>query len=306
VSACSVATHDLRRFDLHLRDLRHMEARAAGDLADWLVHLDLEGKRPRTLYEYSRKVAPLLRAFPHKTLPEFTHGDVNEALRSIPPRSRYISRSIYNGWFTWAYLDERISKNPLDKVPKMRQPARRPKDIFSDAEIALLESLPSPDGPLFTILFGTGLRKGEARRLRRDQIDLGRARLAVYDGKGGKDRLVPLSPSVLAAISDLDLLERLIGTDYLWYTLRGPHRYRQTPMADSTFDRWYRRALEQARLERYLNPHQTRHTFGHLLRERGFDLEERQLLMGHEAVTTTQRYYGRLTIEDVAEKVARS
>ena len=298
------ATLETAMVERVLRDLRHMEARAAGDLADWLVHLDLEGKRERTLYEYSRKVAPLLRAFPDKHLAEITHTDINEALHAIPQRSRYISRSIYNSWFEWAFLDERIEKNPMVKVPKMRQPSRRPKDIFSEAEIALLESLPSPDGSLFTILFNTGLRKGEARRLRRDHIDLGRARLAVYDGKGGKDRLVPLSPTVLAAVSDLDLLERLDRTDYLWYTLRGPYRYRRTPMADSTFDRWYRRALDASGVDRYLNPHQTRHTFGHLLRERGFDLEERQLLMGHEAVTTTQRYYGRLTIEDVAAKVA--
>lgn len=297
------ATLETAMVERVLRDLRHMEARAAGDLADWLVHLDLEGKRNRTLYEYSRKVAPLLRAFPDKTLAEITHTDINQVLHAIPQRSRYISRSIYNSWFEWAFLDERIERNPMVKVPKMRQPSRRPKDIFSEPEIALLEGLPSPDGSLFTILFNTGLRKGEARRLRRDHIDLGRARLAVYDGKGGKDRLVPLAPTVLAAVSDLDLLERLDRTDYLWYTMRGPYRYRRTPMADSTFDRWYRRCIDLAEV-RYLNPHQTRHTFGHLLRERGFDLEERQLLMGHEAVTTTQRYYGRLTIEDVAAKVA--
>lgn len=85
-----------------LRDLRHMGARAAGDLADWLVHLDLEGKSHRTLYEYSRKVAPLLRACPDKTLQEFTHTDINEALHRLPERSRYGCRSIYNSWFQWA------------------------------------------------------------------------------------------------------------------------------------------------------------------------------------------------------------
>lgn len=291
-------------FETVLRDLRHMEARAAGDLADWLVHLDLEGKASRTLYEYSRKVAPLLRAFPQKELREFTHTDINDTLRLLPERSRYISRSIYNAWFRWAVVDERVDRNPMEKVAKMRQPKRRPKDIFSDAEIALLEGLPAPDGQLFTILFGTGLRRGEAIGLRRDHIDLSRARLVVYHGKGDKDRIVPLSGKVLAAVADLDLLERLERTDHLWYSLRGPHRYRRAPIGSSTFDRWYRRCVDSADV-RYLNPHQTRHTFGHVLRELGFDLEERQLLMGHEAVTTTQRYYGTLTVEDVAKKMAQ-
>lgn len=288
-----------------LRDLRHMDARAASDLADWLVHLDLEGKASRTLYEYTRKVAPLLRLYPDKGIAEFTHTDINDALRRLPERSRYISRSIYNSWFTWAVTDERVDRNPMDKVPRMRQPRRRPKDIFSLEEIALLEALPSPDGQLWALLFGTGLRRGEARNLRRDHIDLGRARLIVYQGKGSKDRLIPLPPTVIAAVADLDLIERLERDDYLWYTLRGTRRSRRAPMADSTFDRWYRRGLEDARIGRYLNPHQTRHSYGHRLRELGFDLEERQLLMGHEAVTTTQRYYGTLTIEDVAKKVAR-
>lgn len=295
----------VREFDLLLRDLRHMDARAASDLADWLVHLDLEGKASRTLYGYTRALAPLLRAFPEKSVAEFTHTDINQCLHRVPERSRYISRSIYNQFFEWARLDERIDRSPMDRVPRMRQPKRRPKDIFSVAEVALLEGLPTPDGQLFTILFGSGLRRGEARNLRRDHVDLSRARLAVHHGKGDKDRIIPLPPVVLAAIADLDLVERLERDDYLWYTQRGMRRHRRTPMADSTFERWYRRCLEDADLSRYLNPHQTRHTYGHRLRELGFDLEERRLLMGHEAITTTVRYYGHLTVEDVAEKVAR-
>lgn len=286
-----------------ISDARHLDARAAPDLADWLVHLDLEGKASRTLYEYTRKVAPLLRQHPGKELADFTHTDINDALHRLPERSRYISRSIYNSWFTWATVDERIDRNPMDKVARMRQPRRRPKDIFSEAEIALLEALPTPDGQLFTLLFGSGLRRGEARNLRRDHVDLARERLIVYHGKGDKDRIIPLPAMVLSAVADLELLEGLGPHDYLWYTLRGPHRYRRTPMGDSTFDRWYRRSLDAADV-RYLNPHQTRHTYGHRLRELGFDLEDRRLLMGHETITTTVRYYGNRTIEDVAKKVA--
>jgi integrase/recombinase XerD len=286
-----------------VRDIRHLAARAADDVADWLVHLDLEGKSDRTLYEYGRKTAPLLRGYPEKTIGEFTHTDINDTLRLLPERSRYISRSIYNKLFEWAVIDDRVGRNPMEKVAKMRQPKRRPKDIYSETEIAILETLPAPDGQLFAIMFGSGIRRGEARKLRRDHVDIERARLMVYDGKGGKDRIVPLPPYVLAAVADLDLLERLERDDYLWYSMRGPHRYHREPMADSTFDRWYHRCVGLAGV-RYLNPHQTRHTFGHRLRDQGFDLEERALLMGHESTTTTNRYYGHLTIEDVAVKVA--
>lgn len=288
-----------------IRDLRHMAARAAGDLADWLVHLDLEGKADRTIDGYHRALAPLLRAHPDKTVAEFTHTDINDQLRLVPPRSRYISRSIYNRFFEWAEFDERIDRNPMGRVPKMREGKRRPKDIFSEAEIALLEGLPSPDGPLWTLLFSTGLRRGEARHLQRGHINLNREQLTVYHGKGDKDRIVGLPLKARIAVADLDLLERLDSTDHLWYTRRGAGRYRvrRDPISDSTFDRWYRLGITAAGV-RYLNPHQTRHTYGHWLRDQGLDLEERQRSMGHESSSTTEKYYGRVTDLEVAAKVA--
>ena len=292
-------------FEALLRDLRHLSARAAGDLADWLVHLDLEGKADRTIYGYSRYIAEMLRAHPDLELGEFTHSHLNELLRRTPKDSRHIVRSVYNGFFAWAYEDERIDRNPVDRVPRMRQPRRRPKDIFSEAEVALLESLPSPDGPLWTLLFSTGLRRGEAIRLKRQHIDLNREQLVVYHGKGDKDRIVGLPLKARAAVADLDLFERLTPTDHLWYSLAGQGRYRRRrdPIGSTTFERWYRRGITAAGV-RYLNPHQTRHTYGHWLRDLGFDLEERQKTMGHESSATTERYYGRVTDLEVARKVA--
>lgn len=288
-----------------LRDLRHMEARAARALEDWLVYLEVAGKAPGTLYQYTRQVAPLLRRFPGKEFSEFTDSDIELVLAHVPRQSRHITKSIYNSWFKWGLRKRRIVENPVERVAEIRAPHHRPKDIFSESEIALLEALPSPDGQLFSILFGTGLRRGEARTLRRDHVDLNRARLIVYHGKGDKDRIVPLPPTVGGALDYLITTEGINREDYLWHSLRGQgrHRWRRSPISDSTFDRWYRRCVELAGV-RMLNPHQTRHTYGHLLREQGFDLEERRLLMGHEAIATTVRYYGTLTIEDVARKVA--
>jgi integrase len=78
---------------------------------------------------------------------------------------------------------------------------------------------------------------------------------------------------------------------------------RRDPVSDSTFDRWYHAGIAAAGV-RYLNPHQTRHTYGHWLRDQGLDLEERQRSMGHESSATTEKYYGRVTDLEVAQKVA--
>jgi integrase len=101
-------------------------------------------------------------------------------------------------------------------------------------------------------------------------------------------------------------MERLGPHDHLWYRGRyqpGDRRRRTDPIGDTTFEHWYKRGIEAAGV-RYLNPHQTRHTYGWWLRNQGFTIEERQLLMGHENINTTQRFYDRTSIDDVADKMA--
>lgn len=301
-------------YALLVRDLRHMAARSAPDLADWIEYLQVAGKSGQTLYTYTRQIAPLLRANPTLSPEEFTASHINTELAQKPIQSRAYSRSIYNRWFSWLEDDERIPKSPMRRVPKMRKQPRRPRDIFTAAEVAQLEALPSPDGPLLTLMFTTGMRKAECRHLRLEHVDLNRSRLIVVDGKGRKGRVIPLPDTALRAVTDLMLLEGLNPHDHLWYATYGrgtaTRRRRRDPVASSTFDRWWGGrptgsggVLHRAGV-RYLNPHQSRHTFGYRLRELGYDLEERKVLMGHESIETTEFYYGRVTIEDVAAKVA--
>jgi integrase len=287
-----------------LRDLRHMSARAASDLADWLVFLDLEGKADRTLYTYHRELARLLRAYPNHQLASFTHHDINAVLQQISPRSRHISRSVYSKFFEWAMLDERLDTSPMVRVPRIKHPQRRTRDIFTLAEVAQLEALPTPNGQLFSILFGSGLRKAEARRLQRKHVDLDRRRLIVHRGKGGKDRVIALTPSALRAVADLDLTEGLEPDDHLWHSKPGGGTVvaRRWAIADTTFSRWYENCITAAGVT-YLSPHTTRHTYHELMRLAGLNLEERQLLMGHASIRTTADIYGHLDFDAVAGKL---
>lgn len=296
-------------FEAHIRDLRHMEARAASDLADWLVHLKVKRYSDRTVYGYSRVIARLLRKFPDKAFGDFTDSDIEAVLLESGERSGHIDRAIFNQWFKWGYVKRRIDGNPVDRVAHIRHPRRRPIEIFTDAEIALLENLPRPHGPMFTILLGTGIRRGEARKLRMGDVNMERSKLAVLAGKGNKDRVINFPLSVYAAfkkLRDKFELQRdehpwvfACQAERNWYT----RRYRTHPVGDTTFEKWYTRCIEQAGV-RYLHPHTTRHTYGWRLRDSAFDLEERSFLMGHEDPSTTKKYYGRLTADDLAEKMA--
>jgi integrase len=286
------------------RNLSHHQAVCWPHLNDWLDWLDFEGKRPRTLQAYEWVIAALLRNHPTTDLEEFTHQTLIRELAKYPQRTRYIQRSIYNQFFDWAYRDERVDRNPMGRVPKLKRGARRPTDRFDLGEVALLEALPAPHGQLMQLLFGTGIRRNEACHLQRGHIDLQRLRLTVYDGKGGKDDIVPLTPELVIAVADLDLLERLEPSDHLWFLSRypvGDKRRRRDPISSPTFGRWWEDALEAAGV-RYLSPHKTRHTFHWLMREAGYDLEERQLLMRHKSSDTTTSQYPAVDIADVARK----
>jgi integrase/recombinase XerC len=290
------------RMEALMRDVQHEQAAAYPELAEWIDFLDVEGKSPRTLYTYTREVALLLREHPDTAFAGLTAEQINSVLALKPTRSRYITRSIFNVWFEWGIAQDKLDRNPMRKVAKPKHPYRRKKSIFTEGEVARLENLPSPDGPLLRLMFATGIRKAGCRNLRLRDIDLEHGLLVVTE-KGSKERPVPLGPLAQAAIADLALTEGLNPDDYLWYSKPGGRRVsRRWPIGDTTFDRWWHRVLADADV-RYLNIHQTRHTYGNRLREKGIDLELRKELMGHESIKTTDYYYGRVTFEDAAAAV---
>lgn len=289
-----------------LRDVRHSSARAARDLADWLAALELEGKADRTRYHYALTGLDLVEAWPDKSIAEFTDGDMAHLLRGYPPAGRDTRRAHLQSLMAWAKRTRRITENPLDYLVKAKKRKPRLPDVFSDAEVALLCSLEPPDGQLMTLMFECGLRKSECRMLLRKHVNLSRAELVVYAGKGDKDRIVPLTTLARGAIVDLDFLERVNPDDYLWYSKPGgtERHDHSRPIAEGTFARWWRRCVDASGVS-YRKPHMARHTFATSWRRKGLDLDELQLLLGHASIRTTSDLYVHTTIHDVAARMAQ-
>jgi integrase len=286
-----------------------MSARAATDLADWLVHLKVRRYGDRSIYGYSRVIARLLRKFPDKAFDEFSDSDIELWLLESGERSAHIDKSIANRWFDWGRRKRRIPENPVDLIEPIRHPARRPKDIFTEGAVERLCDLAFPDGELFTLMFGTGARRGDCINLRVDAINQERSRLTFKHGKGDKDRIIPYELPVYAAVKRLLSRGELLADEYLWSLTRNRsyqgRRWRMHPVSDSHFSRWYDDCIKDADVP-YLNPHQTRHTYNWTLRNRGVGLEERAFLMGHEDPSTTSRDYGRMTADDAAAGLERT
>jgi integrase/recombinase XerC len=140
------------------------------------------------------------------------------------------------------------------------------------------------DVALFSLLYGCGLRLGEALSLTRGNSPRGEA--MTITGKGRKQRLVPLLPAVTAAVETY-LAQCPYAGDAsapLFVGARGG------PLNPGVVQRQMRRLRPVLGLPDSATPHALRHSFATHLLAGGGDLRTIQELLGHTSLSTTQRY----------------
>jgi len=139
---------------------------------------------------------------------------------------------------------------------------------------------------LIMILYGTGMRRSEAARLKLSHIDSQRMIIRVVNGKGGKDRDLPLTPALL------DTLRAhwrwLKPRTYLFPSRK--HRDIEQPITDKSVWVACTEAARLAGIRKRVTPHTLRHSWATHLLEAGTDLRTIQLLLGHEDLETTAKY----------------
>lgn len=287
-----------------VRDKRYREALLAEDVAAWLSWMDLGGARERTLDSYERDLARVCLMYPNLRLEEFTDAELLHVIRSWPAGSRRVRAAAVQSFFKWALRTRRIDRNPCDLLPIFKRTPQKYLETFTDADVAAMGAIETRDAALLLLLVDAGLRKGEARMLRARRANLDTRRVVVLDGKGGRDRVIPMTNRLAVKLAELYLLDGVQRDDFLWYSRPGGGRIRRDhPIGDTSFDRWYRQSLRAAGVV-YQKPHACRHTFATSWRRRGLDLDEIQLLLGHASISTTSDLYVHTDVEDVAAHMA--
>lgn len=140
---------------------------------------------------------------------------------------------------------------------------------------------------LLLTLYGAGLRRSEACQLKVRDIDSARMVLRVAQGKGGRDREVPLSPTLLAALREYYRWMR--PQTYLFPGTRNGWRADAPITARVIWDA-VRLATRKAGIDKRVTPHTLRHTYATHLLEAGADLRTIQLLLGHADLSHTTVY----------------
>ncbi len=171
-------------------------------------------------------------------------------------------------------------------VPKALTPEEAVESVETVRELSDQDWSGKRDTAVLLLLYGAGLRIGEALGLRRRDAPAPGQEALTVTGKGGKERVVPLLPTVIAAVEDyLAACPYALppeGPLFLGQRGRalGPRQVQQR-MAD------LRRLLG---LPESATPHALRHSFATHLLAGGGDLRTIQELLGHASLSTTQRY----------------
>lgn len=169
--------------------------------------------------------------------------------------------------------------------PKVR---RNLPNILSREEVARLIEASSSlfERALLMVLYGTGMRRAEIARLKIADIDSQRMIVHVVNGKGGKDRDLPLSPALLET---LRAYWRWLKPR-TWLFPSRLHRDAEQPITDKIVWRACAQARKRAGIRKRVSPHLIRHSWATHLLEAGTDLRTIQLLLGHEDLEVTARY----------------
>ncbi|HZR55841.1 MAG TPA: tyrosine recombinase XerC [Terriglobales bacterium] len=207
-------------------------------------------------------------------------------------RSLAAVRSLYR----WLAQEGVVEQNPaaLVSTPKLakklpRVPTIEEMNTVLDGNMPEVASLPQRDALMLELLYGCGIRNSELVGINLDDIRLS-AEAILIRGKGKKERYIPFGDSVKAALSIyLPIRKQILGdnnknTPALLINQRGGR------LTTRSVGRIIKKIAVAKGLSPDVHPHTLRHAFGTHMLEEGADLRAIQEMLGHERLSTTQRY----------------
>jgi site-specific recombinase XerD len=221
-------------------------------------------------------------------------GEAGLAARTIKRRLASVT-----GLFEYLVMRGVVVKNPVPHglstrspnrtVPLIRTPRTLPRVIDPDEADALLTALRTHrDRAMVLAMLLGGLRRCEVLGLRLADVHPGEKRLFIADGKGGHQRMVPVSARFFTSLADYLEIERpSASTDRVFVALKGPRRGQ--PLSAAGLDEIITGARRRAGIA-HLTCHQLRHTCFTRLREAGMALEAIQAQAGHRSIESTRIY----------------
>lgn len=280
-------------------------------LIDELATAFLDGNQnnflPNTRRAYGYDLRQFARSFPDLAAEDVTVQHLRAFLNAtaeLTPTTLARRQATLRSCFAWAYRNDKVAADPTGKLDPVKVPEREPRPLTEDQVEAILAAIPATDKRnklLFTMLYETGMRVGEAlgihvQHAHLNDVDGGFIRII---GKGDKERIVPLIDAPRTVRLMRESLKKLgsVGPVFRGDIKKGG---RAGAAVDYTtilyhFERYIDVAREAcpAAFEGETEPvtiHRFRHTFGTQRLRDGVSLPSVRKLMGHKNIQTTLRY----------------
>ncbi len=233
------------------------------------------------------------RSIDHVTIRGFLSHLYEKGLgKTSVARSLAAVRSLYR----WLAQEGVVEQNPAALVSTPKLPKKLPRvptieemNTLLDGQMPEVASFPERDQFMFELLYGCGIRNSELIGISLDDIRLS-AEAILIRGKGKKERYVPFGDSVRAGLAaylparQRTLAERNKNTTALLINQRGGR------LTTRSVGRIIKKIAVAKGLSPDVHPHTLRHAFGTHMLEEGADLRAIQEMLGHERLSTTQRY----------------
>jgi len=263
---------------------------------EYAEYLQIKNYKLSTIRGYRCLLEKLLSAIDSLNIKDITVKDLKKYLigrrANVCPETIRLEMSVFNLFFIWQKKIGKILVNPMEKIEK---PGPRKKivfDVLSEKDIFFcLDKLKDKtyedkrDKAIIETLYATGMRKAEVTNLKTRDIDFMQGILYVRNGKGGKDRLLPIGKKAIEAIRKYLEVRRIYKgkpIEELFTTRVGK------AMKTGTIDNMFRRVSNI--LNNDLSAQKIRRTCAtHMIRHGASVMHVKELL-GHERIGTMRHY----------------
>jgi integrase/recombinase XerD len=246
--------------------------------------LRLRNYSPRTIEAYVGQVVQFARHF-HRSPDLLGPDDVRAYLLHL--LAQHASWSRFNQTVCALRFFYGVTLGRRDQIPFIpfgKRTHSLPHVLAPEEVVRLFAALPAgPQRLRLQVAYACGLRLSELLHLQIRDIDSQRMVVIVRQGKGRKDRLVPLSARLLEEL-------RVYWRRYRPATWLFPGATPPQPLCPATVQRQCQRAARRAGLSKRCSPHTLRHSYATHLLEAGVDVFTLQAILGHRDLRTTARY----------------
>lgn len=287
--------------------------------AEFLLAGEVErGYAQNTLRNYGGHSRRLIKALGDADIQQISTGNLRTCLADQQRSRGLCSTTIYQivahlrALFGFAVEQGYLAENPAKRIRYPKLPQGVPRPIPQDDLVRLLTTWPKfynegsfwqlRDRVLLHTAAFTGARRAEIQGMDCHDVDLGRREIIIRQGKGGKDRIVPI-PEMLADLLETYLLRRvqIVSLAHEPALFVSWHKRR---ICLGTVNNILTRHMAHCGLDNHYAFHSLRHSYATCLLRGGASLLHIQKLLGHKNLETTQIYLC-VTTADLRQAVER-